>query len=303
MSTQTTPGSVDAYPCPYCRMTGPLSERGNCRTCGAAAKVHQLVSGSGWEELPGAKDMAHIQFGRSHVQVAGSFVPVADFNLHNDDRIWFSHHKLTFVESSVKLVNYKDGKSFFTRMMAKMESYMLQATGPGHVALSDNHLGEIVSLPLNKGNGMWVRSHTFLAATASVTYEPTANNLFFSVRKGDETETEYPLGRFDDVFYAPNEPGLLLLHSPGNTMFRDLKPRETVYVKPDALIYRDLSVSTYLTAEYPHAERSIFGSGYQNRNIWLQLSGPGRVAISSKYEKEFVPLLPIVDGTIEIIRW
>jgi len=142
-----------------------------------------------------------------------------------------------------------------------------------------------------------------LAATASVTYEPTANNLFFSMRKGDETETEYPLGRFDDVFYAPNEPGLLLLHSPGNTMFRDLKPRETVYVKPDALIYRDISVSTYLTAEYPHAERSIFGSGYQNRNIWLQLSGPGRVAISSKYEKEFVPLRPIVDGTIEIIRW
>jgi uncharacterized protein (AIM24 family) len=303
MSTQTTPGSVDAYPCPYCRMTGPLSERATCRTCGAPAKVHQLVSDSGWEELPGAKDMAHIQFGRSHVQIAGSFVPVADFDLHPEDRIWFSHHKLTFAESSIKLANYKDGKSFFTRVRAKMQSFMMQATGPGHVALSDNHLGEIVSLPLEKGNGMWVRSHAFLAATESVTYTPTENNLFFSVRNGDETETEYPLGQYDDIFHAPNEKGLLLLHSPGNTMFRDLKQSETVYVKPDALLYRDLNVYTHLIAEYPQAKMSIFGNRHQNRNIWLKLTGPGRVAISSKYEQEFTPPRQIVGGTIGFVRW
>jgi uncharacterized protein (AIM24 family) len=303
MSTQTTPGSVEAYSCPYCRMTGPLSDLATCRTCGAHAKLHQLVSDSGWEELPGAKDMAHIQFGRSHVQIAGSFVPVADFDLHEGDRIWFSHHKLTFAEPGIKLANYKDGKSFFKRARAKMESYMLQATGPGHVALSDNHLGELVSLPLEKGKGMWVRSHVFLAATDSVTYEPSANNLYFSVRNGDETESEYPLGMYDDIFHAPNEQGLLLLHSPGNTMYRDLKPSDTVYVKPDALLYRDLSVTAYLTAEYPQAKMSIFGNRHVNRNIWLTLTGPGRVAISSKYEKEFNPPHPIIGGTIEFIRW
>ncbi|QBB70865.1 AIM24 family protein [Pseudolysobacter antarcticus] len=307
MSTQTSPGSVDAYRCPYCRMTAPLTDRATCRTCGSPAKVHALVSDSGWEELPGAADMAQIQFGRSHVQITGTFVPVADFNLHPGDRIWFSHHKLTFAESSVKLANYKDGKSFLTRLLAKMENFQLQATGPGHVALSDNHLGEIVSLPLDKGKSMWVRSHTFLAATDSVTYSPTANNLFLSVRNGNETETEYPIGRYADVFYAPNEQGLLLLHSPGNTMFRDLKPHETVYVKPDALLYRDLTVSTFLTAEYPHAQFSIFdgifGNNYANRNLWLKLNGPGRVAISSKYEKEFNPPHPIIDGTVEFLRW
>jgi uncharacterized protein (AIM24 family) len=303
MNTQTTPGSVDAYPCPYCRMTGPLSDRATCRTCGAPAKVHQLVSDSGWEELPGAKDMAHIQFGRSHVQITGTFVPVADFDLHPEDRIWFSHHKLTFAEPSIKLANFKDGKSFFTRARAKMQSFMMQAMGPGHVALSDNHLGEIVSLPLNKGSGMWVRSHAFLAATDSVTYTPIENNLFFSVRKGDETETEYPLGRYDDIFHAPNDKGLLLLHSPGNTMFRDLKQSEIVYVKPDALLYRDLNVYTYLLAEYPHAETSIFGNRNQNRTIWLKLMGPGRIAISSKYEQEHVPPTPIVNGTIKSVRW
>lgn len=303
MSTQPTPGSVDAYPCPYCRMTGPLSDRATCRTCGAPAKVHQLVSDSGWEELPGAADMAHIQFGRSHVQIAGTFVPVADFDLHKDDRIWFSHHKLTFVESSVHLTNYKDGKSFFTRMLAHMESYMLQATGPGHVALSDNHPGEIVSLPLDRGGRMWVRDHCFLAATDAVTYTPTANNLYFKVQDGDETETEYPIGQYDDIFHAPNEPGLLLLHSPGNTMFRDLQSGESVYVQPEALLYRDLGVSTWLTAEYPQTQISIWGNRYANRNLWLKLTGPGRVAISSKYEREFNPPRPIVSGTVEFIRW
>jgi uncharacterized protein (AIM24 family) len=284
-------------------MTAPLTDRATCRTCGAPAKVHLLVSESGWEELPGAKDMAHIQFGRSHVQIAGSFVPVADFNLHQDDRIWFSHQKLTFAESTIKLANFKDGKTFFTRARAKMQSYMMQATGPGHVALSDNHLGELVSLPLEKGKGMWVRSHAFLAATDSVTYTPSPNNLYFDVRNGDENETEYPIGQYDDIFHAPNDQGLLLLHSPGNTMFRDLKQSETVYVKPDALLYRDLGVSTYLTAEYPQAKMSIFGNRFHNRNIWLKLTGPGRVAISSKYEKEFNPPHPIVDGTVEFIRW
>lgn len=303
MSTQTTQGSVDAYPCPYCRMTAPLTDRATCRTCGAPAKVHQLVSDSGWEELPGAKDMAHIQFGRSHVQIAGSFVPVADFQLHENDRIWFSHHKITFAESTITLGNFADGKSFFTRARAKMQSYMMQATGPGHVALSDNHLGEIVSLPLVKGNGMWVRSHAFLAATDTVTYTPSANNLYFSVRNGDETETEYPLGQYDDIFYAPNEQGLLLLHSPGNTMFRDLKQSETVYVKPDALLYRDLNIYTHLIAEYPQTQTSIFGNRYQNRNIWLKLTGPGRVAISSKYEKEHTLPHPITGGTIGFVRW
>ncbi|MBS0458119.1 MAG: AIM24 family protein [Proteobacteria bacterium] len=307
MNTPSAPGSVDAYPCPYCRMTGPLTARATCRTCGAPAKVNTLVSGSGWEELPGAADMAEIQFGRSRVQIAGSFVPVADFNLHPDDRIWFSHHKITFVEPGVKLANYKDGKSFITRLLAKMENFQLQATGPGHVALSDNHPGEIVSLPLDPGKRMWVRDHVFLAATDSVTYAPTANNLYFKVRDGGDVEYEYPLGQFDDIFHAPSAPGLLLLHSPGNTMFRDLAPHETVYVKPDALLYRDLTISTFLTAEYPQSQMSIFGgllgNRYANRNVWLKLTGPGRVAISSKYEQEFNPPHPIIEGTVEFIRW
>ncbi|MBS0213027.1 MAG: AIM24 family protein [Proteobacteria bacterium] len=303
MSTPTTPGSVDAYPCPYCRMTGPLSDRGTCRTCGNPAKVGALVSDSGWEELPGAKDMAHIQFGRSHVQIAGSFVPVADFDLQAGDCIWFSHHKLTFAESSVHLTNHKDGKSFITRMLAKMESYMLEATGPGHVALSDNHPGEIVSLPLDRGKAMWVRNHTFLAATAAVTYAASANNLYYKVRNGDDIEYERPLGMFDDIFSAPSEQGLLLLHSPGNTMFRDLKPGEHVYLQPDALLYRDLTVSAWLVAEYPRAKISIFSNSYANRHLWLRLTGPGRVAISSKFEREFNHPHPIIDGTVEFLRW
>ena len=56
---------------------------------------------------------------------------------------------------------------------------------------------------------------------------------------------------FGDIFTAPRSPGLLLLHSPGNTFVRDLAPGETLLVQPSALLYRDTSVQMHLHLEYP----------------------------------------------------
>ena len=42
---------------------------------------------------------------------------------------------------------------------------MLEAHGPGHIALSDNHAGEVIALPLQHGQSMWVKEHRFLTAT------------------------------------------------------------------------------------------------------------------------------------------
>lgn len=300
-----------SWTCPYCRRTGALGPRGECLSCGAHARVQEIVSDSGWEELPGAEDMAHIQIGRSSVQIAGAFVPIAEFSLVDGDAIWFPHHKLTYVEERVRLGKHADGNGFLNRVRAgTVTTTLLSAQGPGRIALSDNHMGEIVALPVDDGRGYWVRDHVFVAATPTIAYQPHKNDLWLRFRKdsGKETEyeTEYPLGRYDELFHAQGGPGLLLLHSPGNTMFRDLGAGETIRVPPQALLYRDLSVTPYLVAEYPSTTgwRSWFGGqNYENRHLWLSLTGPGRVAISSKYEKEHAHPYPIVDGTVQFHRW
>ncbi len=306
-STIAAPSSAEQYVCHYCRSTAPLTERGTCRHCGASAHVGELVSDSGWVELPGAADMAEIQFGRSRVQIAGNVVPVADFKLDGGETIWFPPHKLAFVESGVSLAQHQDGKGFWTRSAAGMPRYLTQASGTGHVALSDNHPGEIVSLPLPPNAGIWAKSHVFLAASLDIQYSPVQNGLWLKkrIRKANnevEYETEWPLGYFDDVFFTKETPGLLLLHSPGNTMFRDLAPNETVFVKPDALLYRDLSVRPYLIVEYPHTPFRVWWS-HENRHTWLSLTGPGRVAISSKYEEEHDDKGTLVDGTFQRVAW
>jgi hypothetical protein len=60
---------------------------------------------SGWVEQPPVKDMARLQLGRSHCQIAGTTVPVAEFNLAPDDWIYFSHHVLLWTEPQTRLTN------------------------------------------------------------------------------------------------------------------------------------------------------------------------------------------------------
>jgi uncharacterized protein (AIM24 family) len=79
-------------------------------------------------------------------------------------------------------------------------------------------------------------------------------------------------------------PGLLLLHSPGNTFFRDLAAGETIVVQPGAVLYHDMTVSASLHLEYPAGfTRLTWGNRYDHRSVWVRLSGPGRVAISSVF--------------------
>ena len=54
----------------------------------------------GWEQLPPIKDMARIQFGQSRVQIEGTQVPVADFNLGGQEWISLSHHVLLWADAS-----------------------------------------------------------------------------------------------------------------------------------------------------------------------------------------------------------
>jgi uncharacterized protein (AIM24 family) len=275
---------VSAYICRFCRL--PADPSGiSCPNCGASIDVRAAVSDSGWQEQPPIKDMARIQFGQSTCQIEGTYVPTADFNLKGEEWVYFSHHTLLWAEPSVNLqpMAMRGG---WQRMRAGLPLVMMQAGGPGHIALSDDAPGEIVALPIQAGQAVWVREHRFLAATNNVGYNWQQSGIWFVTGTGDDKETHYPLGYNVDIFHADTAPGLLLLHSPGNTFVRDLQPGETICIQPSALLYRDPSVGMALHLEYPNQAGVIFYSNrYSYRQVWLRMWGPGRVAVQSVFER------------------
>lgn len=271
------------YICRYCRQPSDPSGH-SCPLCGATIDVRAVVSSSGWQEQPAIRDMARIQFGQSSCQVEGTMVPVADFNLAPSDWIYFSHHSLLWTEQTVRLEALKMPGGW-SRRLAGIPLVMMQAAGPGHVALSDDHPGEVIALPLAGGQAIIVREHRLLAATASVGYDWHQSGIWFTTGTGDDRETHYPLGQYVDAFSAQGGHGLLLLHSPGNTFIRDLQPGETVLLQPTSLLYWDTTVSLDIHFEYPHAQNAIWSSRYSYRTVWLRASGPGRIAMQSVYTR------------------
>jgi uncharacterized protein (AIM24 family) len=282
----TAPAPASSYVCKYCRQPSDATAS-SCPSCGAPVDIRAAVSKSGWQRQPAIKDMARIQFGQSHVQIIGTLAPVADFRLAQGESIYFGHHRLVWSDPTTSLATLNMGSSW-SRRLAGMPIHMMNGTGPGHIALSDNAAGEVIALPLQHGQGMWVREHRFLTAGSAVeyTYQPT--NVWFVTGSGDDTETHYPLGQYGDVFTARTAPGLLLVHAPGNTFVRDLARGETLLVQPTSLIYCDLSVSMHLHMEYPSSSGGIWGlfRRYSYRTLWLRLVGPGRVAVQSVFERE-----------------
>ncbi len=275
---------MSAYVCRYCRLESDGSGT-SCPHCGAPVNVQELRSDSGWEEQPPIADMARIQFGRSICQVEGSFVPVADMRLADEDWVYFSHHVLLWTDPSVRM-DTLPLKGAWNRSFAGMPLVMMRAGGPGHIAFSHDDPGETVAVPLRPGQAVDVHEHRFLVATGSVGYDWFASGVWFVTGSGDDRETHYPLGQFLDRFGASDSPGLLLLHSPGNVFVRDLQPGETVCIQPSALIYKDPSVGMQLHIEYPGGA-AVWG--YTTRTVWLRMWGPGRVAVQSVFERPESP--------------
>lgn len=269
------------YTCRYCRQPSDPTQPA-CVLCGAPVDIKAVVSDSGWVEQPPIRDMARLQFGQSHLQVSGTRVPTAEFSLSPQDWIYFSHHTLLWSDPQARLDTMRM-QAGWDRVLAGMPVVMMAAGGPGHLALSDNHAGEVVALPLQHGQSMWVREHRFLAATGNVTYDWTQNHVWFVTGSGDEREWHYPMGKYGDIFTANAGPGLLLLHSPGNTFIRDLQPRQTLLIQPSSLLYADPSVRMTLHLEYPRNLGFNFWSSLDYRAIWARLHGPGRIAVQSVY--------------------
>lgn len=230
--------------------------------------------------------MARIKFGQSSCQIEGTYVPTVDFNLRGPEWVYFSHHTVLWAEPSVQMTTMSM-KGGWNRVRAGLPLVMLQAQGPGHLALSDDAPGEVVAVPLQPGQAMWVREHRFLAATGNVNYGWQQPGVWFTTGTGDDTEWHYPIGYNIDIFQAAGGPGLLLLHSPGNMFIRDLAAGETICVQPSALVYKDPNVGMQLHLEYPNqgGMNWSFRRTFSYRQVWLRMWGPGRVAVQSVYER------------------
>ena len=122
------------YTCHWC---GTISDGAalTCPACGSTINVSEIVTPTGWIELPGRKDMAKLQIGKSSCQIEGMYVPVADFNLAQGDSVYFAHHVLLWKEMSVN-IGMMSMKGAWKRAFAGMPIFMTQAVGPGHIAFS-----------------------------------------------------------------------------------------------------------------------------------------------------------------------
>jgi uncharacterized protein (AIM24 family) len=270
------------YTCPWCHAVSDGAQL-SCPGCGVSIDVRQIVSDSGWIEVPGRRDMAKIQFGNSYCQIEGTSVPVADMCLAPEDSVYFAHHVLLWVDAQVT-IGAMSLRSGWKRMLAGMPLVMTQARGPGHIAFSRDAAGEVIALPIQPGQAVDVCEHLFLVATSHVSYDWFQTGIWFTTKNGDETETHYPLGMTMDRFAAPRAPGLLLLHAGGNAFTRQLAAGQSILVKPTALLFKDTTVQMQLHLEYPAAAGSWSPwTSWNNRHLWLRLFGPGRVAVQSAY--------------------
>jgi uncharacterized protein (AIM24 family) len=275
MSEQAGVGASTGYVCPYCRL-GSDAGSPACPHCGAAVDVREMRDGEGWVEQPPIRDMARIQAGRSQCQVTGTYVPVAEMNLAPGDQVYFSHHVLLWADPATQLAA-RPMQRDWDRRKAGMPLVMMEATGPGHIAFSDDDPGELIAVPLEAGQSIDVAEHHFLVATAAVSYDWISSRIWWNLGKGKQPEFFYPHGRYLDRFSAQQR-GLLLLHARGNSFIRDLRDDERIYVQPRALVYKDPSVHMNIHMERPASPRA-----HWQLIPMIRLTGPGRVAIQSQY--------------------
>jgi len=318
------------FTCPYCRLMGTVTKDVSCPNCGAPADVRLLESDNKWEELPGAKDRAVIQFSQSKVEVQGSFVPMAQFTMAAGEAVWFAQHKLCYADKAVSFESIQSMNGLTSKNLTGAYKQIVRATGPGHFALSDNVMGELIMLPLQTDQSIKVRNFCFVAASSNVTHdtifhhrymqrpkpgvppqhnityyennpeskspyrqaaEPNPQRVYFHIYQG---ETFMPMGGHEDVFTAKNGPGWVLIHSPGNTRFRDLAANESVLIHGSSLLYRDPSVQAHVVVEIP----ALSNDDLRDRSqIQVAAHGPGRIAVSTVFSPE-APLVRDVDRSV-----
>jgi uncharacterized protein (AIM24 family) len=156
------------------------------------------------------------------------------------------------------------------RMIGGMPHILSVAHGPGRIAFSRDHTGEVVVLPLHPTMELDVREHAFLAGTHSLTYSFVRIKGLANILHGGG-------GMYMDRFVTHHEPGLLLLHGYGNVFQKTLQQGEKIMVEPGGFLYKDSSVQM-------NAVQQKIGGGFSRHSMYLaEMTGPGRVGIQSMY--------------------
>jgi uncharacterized protein (AIM24 family) len=257
---------MERIACSWCHYENEPN-RTSCGTCGAPLDVANEVSESGWRAAPRLREMAEFRVGNVTCQIAGQVVPVAEFTLADGDTIFFEQHTLLWKERTVCLTG-KNLKKRGQRTIAGMPHAVIEAQGPGRIAVTRDASGEVVVLPLHPEVETDVRGHAFLAASQNVGYDFIRIDKLASMFHGGP-------GMYLDRFVASDTQGLLLLHGYGNVFQRRLGVGEKILVEPGGFLYKDSPVTIS-----PVPVQA--GAGFRHAN-WAELTGPGRVGIQSMY--------------------
>ncbi len=258
---------MERIACSWCQYENEPG-RLTCGTCGAPLDVANAASESGWRAAPRLQEMTEFRVGNITCQVAGQIVPVAEIILAEGDTIYFEQHTLLWKERTVALAG-KNLKKAGQRLIAPgMPHAVIEARGPGRIAVSRDASGEVIVIPLHPGRELDVRGHSFLAASANVGYDFIKIDKLASILHGGP-------GMYVDRFTADDTQGLLLLHGYGNVLQRRLGVGEKILVEPGGFLYKDSPVTV-------SPVQVQAGAGFHHAN-WAELTGPGRIAIQSMY--------------------
>ena len=129
-----------------------------------------------------------------------------------------------------------------------------------------------MALHLQPGEGLIVREHQFLAATAHVSYDYSRIKGFANAIYGG--------GFWVDQFASADNEGVVWVHGYGNVFQKDLEAGETIDIEPGGWLYRDHSVS--MTQQVYGLKTGFLGGGGGNL-VFNRFTGPGRVGLQSAY--------------------
>jgi len=208
-------------------------------------------------------------FGGVTYHIDGELVPALTIDVSKTP-VYFEHHILLWKHSEVA-IGLRPMKGALKRMMAGMQIFVTEASGPGMIAFSRDGAGHIAPIHLKSGSELLVREHQFLAATGNVDYSfervrGVANMLFGGS------------GFFIDRFAARQGDGVLWLHGYGNVFEKELAPGETIDVEPGGWLYMDPKVKMEVVVD--RLSSGFFGG---MNFIVNRFTGPGKLGIQSMY--------------------
>jgi uncharacterized protein (AIM24 family) len=205
-------------------------------------------------------------------RLEGELVPVLHMALDGQVPVYFEHHVLLWKYPAMQIGLHPLRKGLKRRVLGGMPLLLLQAESAGEIAFSRDAPGHVVALHLQAGDGVIVREHQFLAATANVEYDYSRIKGFANMIYGG--------GFFVDQFLAGGGEGVVWVHGYGNVFEKQLEAGETIDIEPGGWLYRDHSVS--MAQEVYGFKTGLLGGGAGNL-VFNRFTGPGRVGLQSAY--------------------